>query len=569
MSKFCTRIPVQAGVPLLAGLLVAIAATGCERAEIADEPEVAEPSAQNVEDGAIAQDVGDIGEVDFQSSCNDEAQANFEVGLGLLHHMWYERALDAFEAAVDADPDCAMGHWGVAMTHYRPLWYPPDEQAVQAGTEAVEQAQQLEATEREQAFIDAIDGFFDNYDPDDHQQHAEAFRDGWQEAHERDSDDIEATSFYALGILATAPPATEDYEEQRRAGELMEQVLDEEPRHPAGHHYFLHAHDVRPLAAEAEEVARDYSDIAPAVPHALHMPAHIFVRLGEWDDVITWDTRAAEVGAQQRVDGRTPMDFYHSLDYVVYAYLQQGLDDEARDTARWFEDIQDPAQVLTAAYPAVAIPARIALEQRDWEQASDIAPLHADEFTWGDWPVVQLVEHTVQATGATFGDNADRTRQEFERVDELNDVLAEQDDPHWAPHAQAYRDFAEALVEYSDGNTDDAIAMMGDVADFQDSFDKHPTMPGRVIEAREYLGMLLYEDGQFETALQAYEQALELTPNRFHLYYGAAISAREADQPEVAADYFEALLELADPDQVDRPEVEEAQQFLDDAGPGI
>ncbi len=532
----------------------------CERPEVVDDPVVTEQPTEGVD---IADEVGDIGEVHFQTSCEESAQESFEVGLGLLHHMWYERARDAFEQVVEIDSDCAMGYWGIAMTHYTPLWYPPTEEDVQAGTQAVERAQQLDATEREEAFIDAIAAFFEDYDSGEHGEHAEAFRDGFQEAHERDPQDLEAVSFYALGILATAPSVTEDYAEQRQAGALMEGVLEQEPRHPAGHHYLIHAYDFPPLAEMAEEVARSYSDIAPAVPHALHMPAHIFVRLGEWDDVIEWDTRAAEVAEEHQVNGQTSMHFYHSLDYVVHAYLQKGNDARAEETAQWFESAENPQLILGAVYPAVAIPARIAVEQRDWEAAAQLEPLHADEIELEEWPVAELVNHTVRAMGAVFTDDLEQAEEAFQRIEEINQVIAEEDDPHWAPHAQAYVDLVEAHIAYANGDIDEAIEKMEEVTEFQDSFDKHPTMPGRILEAGEYLAMMQYEQEQYTQALQTYENALQMTPNRYHLFYGAAISAREAGQREVAARYFAELLQLVDAEEVDRPEVQEAQEFME------
>ena len=550
----------------IASIFLLIAAVACDRPDVIDDPEVTEPTEDETE---LAQEVGDIGEVDFETSCTDEAQEHFELGLGLLHHMWYERAREGFQAVVEADEDCAMGYWGLAMTHYTPLWYPPGAESLEAGTEAVEQAQQRDATEREQAFIDAIAAFFEDYDRAAHGDHAQAFREGWSEAHERDPNDIEAASFHALGILATAPAITTDYDEQRQAGAMMEQVLQQEPRHPAGHHYLLHAYDFPPLAQQAEEVAREYADIAPAVPHALHMPAHIFVRLGEWDDVIEWDLRAAEVAEEHRVNDQTSMHFYHSLDYVTFAYLQQGRDDMAEAIAQRFESAENPELILGAAYPAVAIPARIAMEQRDWEAAANLEPLHADAFPWEQWPVTQLIVHTVRTVGAVYNDDLEQAQEEFAQIDELNAAVAGTLDPHWTPHAQVYRDLAEAHITYGQGDVDAAIDRMELITEFQDSFDKHPTMPGRIIEAGEYLGMMQYTDGQYTAALQSFENALEMTPNRFHLHYGAAISAREADQPEIAERHFRELLELADPEEVDRPEVEEAQQFLEEPRVGL
>lgn len=551
-------------VALTISLLITLQ-LACERPERVEEPVAEKPAVEPVD---LAAEIGDIGVVHLQTSCNEEAQGNFEIGLGLLHHMWYERARQGFEQAIWADPECAMAYWGLAMTYYTPLWYPPTDEAVRTGTRAVERAQQLEATEREQAFIDAVAALYEDYDRANHLEHAEAFRDGWRQAHERDPEDIEAASFYALSILATAPVVTEDYEEQRQAGQLMEWVLEQEPRHPAGHHYLLHAYDFPPLAEEAEEVARAYADIAPAVPHALHMPAHIFVRLGQWEDVVAWDTRAAEVAEEHRVNGYTSMHFYHSLDYLAHAYLQQGLDDQAQQTRQWFKRHDNPEPLLGTAYPAVAIPARIAVEQRNWEAAAELQPLHADQFPWERWPVAQVVHHTVRAMGAVHTGDLEAGEAEFRRVHELNELVAAEDDPHWAPHARAYRDLVEAHLIWARGETEQAITRMEEVAEFQDSFDKHPTMPGRIFEAGEYLGRMLYADGQYTRALRAFEHALEMTPDRYHLVFGAAISAREAEQPQVAARYFSELLQLADPDRVDRPEVEEARQFFEESRPG-
>ena len=299
-----------------AASLVALA-VACDPPTIDDPPPI-EQVQQQEEPETVGQAVGDVGDVDFETSCSDEAQESFEVGLGLLHHMWYDKAQEAFEEVVDADEDCAMGYWGVAMTNYTPLWAPPTEEADDTGARAAERAQQLEApTEREELFVDAVAAFFDDREEVAYEDRAEAFRDGWQEAYERDNDDIEAASFYALTILATTDPGDGDYTDNEEAGEMMEQVLEQQPRHPAGHHYLLHAYDVPPLAERAEEVARDYADIAPEVPHALHMPAHIFVRLGEWDDTIEWDLRAADAAEEPPVNDRMRMDFYHSLDYVT------------------------------------------------------------------------------------------------------------------------------------------------------------------------------------------------------------------------------------------------------------
>jgi tetratricopeptide (TPR) repeat protein len=552
-------------------LCLLVASTACDRPErTEEEPEVAEQPTTSEEDQAAEEDeavsdVGDIGEVDFQPSCNEDAQEHFEVGFGLLHHMWYVRAREHFAQAAEADEECAMAHWGLAMTHYTPLWAPPTPEEVQQGTAAIERAREIGAqTERERNFVEAIGAFYDDYEASEHAQHAEAFRDAWEEVHQQDPDDIEAASFYALGILATAPTVTEEYAEQQQAGAILEGVLDEEPQHPGGHHYLLHAYDFPPLAERALDVANTYADIAPAVPHALHMPSHIFVRLGMWDETIEWNNRSADAAEAHPVDGRASMHLFHSLDYVTHGYLQQGLDDEARQAADRAEAAERPQHHMGSAYASLAIPARMAIEQRDWQAAADIEPLHSsEELPLENWPAAEAVLRTVRAVGAINSDDVDSAQQEFSRLDELNTVLSEVDDPHWTPHVQAYRNIVEALLDYERGEVSAALEKMQQAATFQDSFDKHPIMPGRIIEAGEYLGMLQQEEAMYTDALQTYEQALEMTPNRFHLLYGAASAARMAEQPEVATDYYEQLLELAD-DQADRPQIQEARDYLEE-----
>ncbi|MFU8803017.1 MAG: hypothetical protein ACNA8W_04320, partial [Bradymonadaceae bacterium] len=498
--------------------------------------------------------VEDIGDVDFQTSCNEQAQAHFEVGLGRLHHMWYPRARESFLQAAAADDTCAMAHWGVAMTHYTPLWAPPDQQSIREGSSAAQRALDLEApTERERDFIAAIAAFYEDYEEVPHRVRADAYRDGWRRAHERDRSDVEAASFYALGILATAPTITETYEEQRRAGFILERVLEREPRHPGGHHYLLHAYDLPPLAEDALDIARAYADIAPTVPHALHMPSHIFVRLGMWDENIIWNLRSAEAAELHPVNGHTAMDFYHALDYVVYGYLQQGQDDRATQIAQQARRADSPQPHAGSAYASIAIPARIALEQRDWAAVMNLQALHEGAFNWRNFPHVRAVLHTVRAVGAVFQDDLERAQSEFAQLDELNAIVTEMDDPHWTPHVQAYRELVDALLDHARGDTATAIEKMRQVTAFQDSFDKHPIMPGRVIEAGEYLGMLLEFAGRFPEALEAYENALEQTPNRLQLYHGAAVSAHEAGLPEIAIHYFGRLAELVGDGDVNRP----------------
>jgi tetratricopeptide (TPR) repeat protein len=542
---------------------------GCAGQPTTPEEQPAPPEEQQPRAEERAVEPGEqLGEVDFETSCNEQAQADFERGLLRLHHMWYVKARESFEEATAADDECAMAHWGVAMTYYTPLWVAPEAEDLEAGSKAAQRAAELVAemeapTQRERDFIAAVEAFYDDYEQREHAEGAAAFRDAWERAYQRNPEDIEAASFYALSMLSTVPAITEDFETHKRAGAILEDVLRQEPMHPGGHHYLLHAYDNPELAEQAVPVARRYAEIAPSVPHALHMPSHIFTRLGLWQDNAEWNLRSAEVAADNPVDGKTSLHFYHALDYVVYAYLQQAMDQDAEQVVERARQADDPQQHLAVGYAAVAIPARMALEQRDWQKAADVEPLHQDALAFEKWPFLVAITHATRAIGSVYEGDVESARQEVSRIEELQAESADMQEPYWVTQMEIYHDVADALVDYAEDRPEAALTKLRQAVSMQDALQKHPVSPGRVIEAADYLGEVLRQEELPQEALQVYERALEVTPNRFHAVHGAAISAREAGQDQVAGEYYTQLLELARGGDDARPELQEARQYLD------
>ncbi|QDG50044.1 hypothetical protein FIV42_04610 [Persicimonas caeni] len=529
-------------------------------------PQPTEPTEQTTEqrqqDRPPASVAADLGRVEIDASCTLNARSRIEIGTAQLHHMWYTKARESFQKAAAADEDCAMAQWGLAMTYYTPLWAKPYPEDLEAGARAAQKAADLGGeTPREKAYIDAVAAFYDDYENRSHEERAKAFEEAWKQAYEQDPQDVEAASFYALAMLSTIPPTAEDVDTQRQAGAILEDVLDQEPNHPGGHHYLIHAYDNPQLASEAVEVSRDYSELAPAVPHALHMPSHTFTRLGMWDESIEWNQRSEEAARRNPVAGMDYLDLYHAQDYLTYAYLQEARDTEAEKVAQRAKEAQNPQPHTASAYASIAIPARLALERRDWQAAANLEPLHPETIEWEKWPYIEGIKHAARAVGLIELDELDQARVELDKMAELQQASAEMNEPYWNGQLQIYQNVVRALLADAEGNTAEALAGLRDAATSQEALGKHPVTPGRVIQASEVLGETLRENGQAEEALEVYVEALDKRPNRFRAVYGAAVSARAAGQGDVARDYYNQLLDLTAKSDGDRPELKEAREF--------
>jgi hypothetical protein len=507
-----------------------------------------------------------LGTVHFPVSCSAEAQAQFQRAVAIQHSFWFEEAGKEFAAVTVTDPGCAMGYWGVAMSLYHPLWDPPDATALQQGWAAVAKAKAVGAkTEREQNYIAAIEVFYQDAETRDHRTRALAYEKAMEQVHIRYPEDHEAAVFYALALVATALPTDKTYANQQKAGAILEKVFAAQPNHPGVAHYIIHSYDYPPLADRALTAARSYAKIAPAVPHALHMPSHIFIRLGLWQESIVSNrasAAAAKEYALKAFPGRVWFQELHAMDYLVYAYLQGAQGQEARDVLDRLKTVQkaEPESGVSA-YALTAIPARYALERRAWNEAKAV-PLHFSTFPWSRYRWAEANVYFARALGAAHSGDTASAQKEVEKLQSLRDMLAEAKQSYWAEQVEIQRRAAAAWLAYAEGQNEQALVLMRSAADLEDATEKDPVTPGPILPARELLGDLLLELKQPTQALREFEASLGASPNRFNGLSGAARAAQQAGDAEKARSYYAKLVALSEHGDTARAELTEAQTFL-------
>jgi tetratricopeptide (TPR) repeat protein len=469
----------------------------------------------------------DHGVVNFPVSCSDEARQSIETGLGHLHHMMYEQARPHFKAAAEADPDCAMAHWGIAMSSFQPLWHPTSDEGLQRGKAALKKAREIGIpTEREERYLAAVEAFFTDPEPPqesraaDHAARVKAWKAAQRELHEAYPEDVDAAAFYALAEVCYAmtqfsPYEERDYTRERRAGAILEGFLADHPEHPGLFHYLIHAYDSPKLAPKAEEVARQYDQLAPDTVHALHMPSHIFVRLGQWEETIDWNERSAAAALREmEIDPHASAHYLHALDYMMYGYLQLGDAENARQTLQRVQQAAEIYPAPFAGYNTAAPQARYYLEQRKWAQAAELEPRRPDVLPWEDFPAAEALFHYARGLGAARSGDLEQAESERDRIEALVQTLRDEGDTYWAYMTEALGKAVDAWILYEQGETVRAVALMREAADLEDSMDKHPTTPGEVLPVRELYGEMLLLEGRNEEARQAFEASLERTPNR-------------------------------------------------------
>lgn len=508
-----------------------------------------------------------LGTVVLPVSCDEQAARLVERGLALMHHMTYDASLDAFAHAAEADPDCAMAYWGQAMTHIHPLWSdPPKGDAFEHGKAMADKAADVAvaqgATEREKAYIAAVRAYYAEGPSPDERGALARFAAGWEEVHKAYPDDVEAAALYALTHLSTADPGDKTFATQKRSGAIAEDILERIPDHPGAHHYLIHAYDVPPLAEQALDVARHYGEVAPAVPHALHMPTHIFTRRGLWDEAITWNRRSADAALAHPMGGHISLHYLHALDYLAYAHLQRAEDRKAEEVLDTLRGLEGPLMVEVATpYTLAAVPARLALERQRWAEAARIEPRTPADYPWDRFPAMEAISHFARALGAARSGDAKTARQALDRMAELKEQ-AGKSSPYWAKQVEVQWLAAKAWLEYEQGKRAEGLATMRHAAEVEASTEKHPVTPGEVLPARELLGDMLLEMGHAKEAKAAYEATLERSPNRFNSFYGAARAAEMAGNEEEAKAYYRKLVELAAGADSPRERLDKAKAYL-------
>lgn len=527
-------------------------------APLADEPHTA-ASPKNSS--------GDVGAVRFPVSITPAAQEQFDRAIAMLHSFWYEEVDKTFSGIGENDPRCGMAFWGVAMSLYHPLWRPPDEASLRRGWAAVQKAKVVGGqTQRERDYIGAIEVFYKDWDKTDHKARAIAYSQAMEQLHRGYPEDREAAIFYALSLLGTAPPTDKTYANQKKAAEILNRISLEQPDHPGVVHYIIHAYDAPHLAHLGLSAARRYAKIAPAVPHALHMPSHIFTRLGLWQEAIqsNQDCVAASKDYARRIKLDAVWDEQlHAMDYLAYAFLQGAQDKRAKEILDELNQVRKASsEDLKVAYPMAAIPARYSLERRQW---TDAAALSAGwpGFNWDRFPGANAIVHLARGLGAARNGDIAAARHELKQLEAIPTRLAQANEADWATPTEVARREVAAWVARAEGKNDEAVKLMVAAADLEDSTEKQPVTPGPVLPARELLADLLLDLGRPAEALREFETSLRNAPNRFNSLFGAGRAAELSGDREKAGQFYSQLLTVCERAESDRAELTAAKQFLE------
>jgi hypothetical protein len=512
--------------------------------------------------------VAGLGTVDFRTSCNAKAQELISRGAALLHSFGYEEARIAFNDAAKADSSCAMAYWGVARTWYHPIWAPPSPDELKQGAAALDRASAIEAkTGRERDYIQALSVFYKDWQTVDHVTRAKNYEQALAGVRDRNPSDDEAAIFHALQLVAIGylDPTDKSYLWQRQGSEILNRLLTRHQNHPGVAHYIIHSVDYPPLAELGLSAARAYATIAPDSPHALHMPSHIFTRLGLWDDSIDSNiasTKSAIAQTQRLHGGGGSFDQLHAIDYLVYAYLQQAKDTSARKVLAEMQDMTrlDENQ-FAAAYAFAASPARWALERHDWRAAAALEVLPA-WFPWNRFRNVEALVHYARAIGAARAGDVAAARRSADEITSIRKAIPATRDYDWSGSIGTQWEAATALIAWAEGKKAEGIRLLRMAADDEDAVDKHPVTPGALLPVREMLADLLLENGAAAEALKEYEAVLKTAPRRFNATAGAAKAADQAGDKTTARAYAMQLREIAHKAETSRPELAWARAYL-------
>jgi tetratricopeptide (TPR) repeat protein len=467
--------------------------------------------------GAEAAGTERFGRVNFPTTCHPAAHASFERGLAMLHSFWFGPAIKEFEAAAQADPACGIAHWGAAVAWIgNPLAGPPSESRLKSGMAAVGRARAAGArSERERNYIAAIEAFYRDHDKADHRTRAVAYEKAMEALAQRYPQDDEASIFYALALNITLDPKDKTYSNQLKAASILEPIFARQPDHPGVAHYLIHSYDFPPIAAKGLAAARRYASIAPSAPHALHMPSHIFTRLGYWQESIDTNRASAESARAELREAKLEAGSYnalHAWDYMVYAALQLNKDREARallDEVRRIDRVD--VEHFAAAFAFAAMPARYALERRQWAEATELT-LHPPTLSWSKFPQAESLVWFARGLGGARGGNLAVAREALARLEALRDAMAAARNTYWAEQAEIQRLAVAGWIARAEGRPEEAVAVLRQAADREDATEKHPVTPGPIQPAREMLAELLLETGKPAEALAHFEQSRKSSP---------------------------------------------------------
>src|SRR3989441_4447840 len=503
--------------PLFAGTVAVVAAVGISPAKPALAQEPAEQR---------------LGTVHFATSCNETAQRRFDRGMRYQHSFWYNASKDIFEDALKADPECGIAHWGIALSLLGNPHGPIPTPNLPVGLAAIQKAREVGAkTQRERDYIDALAVMYVDYDKIDHRMRVQAYLKAMEALAARYADDDEAQIAYAITLNVAASPADKSYANQLKGAAILEPIAKRQPQHPGVAHYLIHLHDYPPIADKGLDAAMRYSKIAPAAPHAQHMPSHIFTRVGYWKESIA----ANQASVRAAKTDKAATDQLHGQDYMVYAYLQLAQDNNARAV---IDEMAKSANLgpeeRGGPFALAASPARYMVERGDWQGAAEL------EVKPSKFPFIMAITHFARALGAARPGNPEAAKAGIAKLADLRDQLRKAKDAYWAEQVDIQWQAASAWLLYAQGKFDDALKTMSAAADAEDKTEKAPVTPGPLAPARELYGAMLLERGMAKEALAAYEATLKKEPHRLGATLGAAKAAERAGEPAKAAQHYRA-----------------------------
>ncbi len=512
---------------------------------------------------------GQFGELKFSLSCDYETRETFDLAVALLHSFQYNESEKAFVKVIDTDPNCPMAYWGVAMSIYHAAWFPPTKEDLIKGSSVLKIAKELSMDDKQRDYINAIDAFYTDWETIDHKTRAKRFENKMEQIHLKYPEDIEAAIFYSLALFSTRDRVGKKYINERKAGKILENLFASNPNHPGIAHYIIHNYDNPVLAEKALKTARRYASIAPSSAHAQHMPSHIFTRLGIWQESINSNlqsTESARCYAESAALTGSYFEELHGIDYLVYAYLQNGDNKNAEEQYNLIKQRKTfhPTMLTAVTYPLAAIPARLALENKDWKRAANLK-LQDIDLSWKQFPWQEAIHHFAVAMGAVNTTDFNTVEKKIEILKKLHKKLIALEDKTKSIQIKLVEvqiKTAQAWLNFRKNKLEDGLALMKEAVEIERKTSKHPVTPGDVLPAIELLGDMLLELNKPKEALAAYEENLVVRPNRFNGIYGAAIASKQSGDLAKASIYYNQLIQLTKNSNSDRPEIVQAKAFV-------
>jgi tetratricopeptide (TPR) repeat protein len=503
---------------------------------------------------SFAQQGSQVGKIEFANSCSPAMQEKLMRGVAMLHSFYYSATQKAFNEVAAEDPSCAIAAWGYAsILMLNPLaGTGASPKNAEQALEAIEKGRKMGAkTERERDYLEAVAAYYQDFANRSERERQVGRAKAYEQLAAKYPDDDEAQIFYALYLAATQLPSDQSYSAYLKAAGILEKQFKKYPDHPGVAHYLIHSYDASPIAVQGVAAARRYAEIAPDAPHALHMPSHIFTRVGAWADSAATNRRAATVAAKSN----EPDQALHAMDYMTYAYLQLARDDDARKVLAEARTIDANLPAATGPYALAAMPARYAVERGAWREATQLKPVPSK------YPYTEAMTYFARALGAARSGDPAAAQTDIEKIAAIRDQVKAAKNDYWANEVEVMRLESVSWVSLAQKKNNEALEFMRQAADIEDKSEKNIVTPGRLLPARELLGDMLMDLKRPAEALKEYEASQQREPNRYRGMYGAGQAAAQSGDSDKARQYFSKLIELAgsgDP----RPETEKARQFL-------